>query len=104
MLTKKEREQLKAIAAALPDEPSEMKERVRITGAELLRLNPIAMDQKGKPVIRSKVYTVNKFKAVNHYKRMLKAYDHGGISAIEAYCDGVKERYDEQQKEKEKQS
>lgn len=101
MLTKRERIDLKNIAALLPDEPSDIKETVKVYGWELLRMNPISMDQNGKPVNRKKVYTVEKFKKVDHYKRMLKAYDNGGIDAVETYCDGVRDRYLKEEKEAE---
>lgn len=101
MLTKKERIELKNIANTLPPEPSNVRERVSIMGGELLRLNPIAMDEKGKPIIRSRQYTVEQFKPVNHYKKMLQAYEKNGIEAIDQYVDGVIERFKEQEKEKE---
>lgn len=104
MLTKKERIQLKNIAAALPAEPSNVKEITRIPGWKLLMLNPVAMDRFGKPIVRNRTYEIEQYKPVNHYKRMIAAYDRGGIPAIEKYTDEVKARYDAKQKEKEEKS
>lgn len=101
MTTKKEREQLKAISIALPAEASKTLEVIKVTGADLLRLNPMAIDEKGKPIVRSLTYTVNRHKPVNHFKEIIKAYIQGGVLAVDKYCTEVRERWELDQKVKE---
>jgi len=74
---------LKELAARLPV-PSKVG-KVAFTGRELLAENPDAQDHKGNPIDPKQTYLRHYPPAVNHLRRMRKAYEQGGNTAVNKY-------------------
>lgn len=90
--TKKEKRVIARRARLLPEmEFSNKFDRVRTSGAKILASNPDAKDGNGKPISASQVYLVPVRRRVNHFKEMKRAFEQGGMDAVDRYEAYMKE-------------
>ena len=61
-----------------------------LTGAELREHHGVTTDGQGQPLIDTKLYIVKAPPAVNHHRRLCKAYEQGGYEAVETYLEPFK--------------
>lgn len=76
-------QKLKEIAKQLP--VPDCKPRPSKYGHELIDENPSIRDRHGKELEPKKLYHFVPVPAVNHYKRMRKAFEQGGDQAVMKY-------------------
>jgi len=93
-ITPKTEKALKELAARLPV-PQKVG-KVPVTGKELIDRNPDAKDSSGNPVDPKLNYFHSYPPAVNHLRRMRKAYEEGGNAAVNKYLKPyLKKEYSE---------
>lgn len=61
-----------------------------LTGRQLREQHGISTDGKGQPLVDTQLYIVKAPPAVNHHRRLCKAYEQGGYEAVEAYLEPYK--------------
>lgn len=59
--------------------------KIRVLDAELLKQNPDKMDNKGKPVDANTYYLMDGGIKTNHNRALKKAFQRGGMPAVEEY-------------------
>lgn len=96
-MNKRMTKHLKKIARELPPALTQVKKNW--TGAELLKMNPNELDEKGQPLNPSKIYVREDVEEVNHEKEIFARYKSGGVDAVGQYerdvIDYVKKEMDE---------
>lgn len=87
-LTKAERKKFKELAQALPQTFYKAYVGTKVTGEEILKTKKTYGESK---VVSGKSYVLSKEASfpVNHENRLIKAYESGGMQAVETYCREV---------------
>lgn len=71
-----------------------MFKRVRKGGAELLREFPKATDEFDRPLVAQQYYWRDEPVLVDHTKALRKKFVEGGMEAVDAYCQEVRDFFD----------
>jgi hypothetical protein len=82
-LTKTIDRELRQIAAQLPQQHHHLTGRVK--GSDILALHPEPKGPNGAPIDPERYYMLGKGEAVNHHRRLRKAYERGGREAVIKY-------------------
>lgn len=82
-MNKKDLRNLREVANAMP--AYYQTTYVRVSGAETLKENSSAKDEKGEPLDPNVTYLQQVQMPVNHYRAMKKLLKSGGIEAVKKY-------------------
>lgn len=88
--TKAQRANLEQIAANITTASNVQPGTTQITGAQLISQHGILVDRSGQPIEPAKLYYLKPAPAINHLRRMLKAFAEGGMSEVEEYLKPYK--------------
>lgn len=79
--------QLRAVSQKLPQylQPT----KVRISGKDILKKNPLAKMVDGTPIEADKFYLADSFIPKNHYRALKKAYKKGGHKEAVEYFKAI---------------
>lgn len=93
-VTKAIEKEIKVLATKLPPTFYDANVKKVVTGEVLEKMQNVDVDG---PVDPKKVYTITASKnyPVSHKNRMLTAFKNGGVPAIRAYVDGIKELFND---------
>ena len=94
-ITKQIEKQIRALAAKVPVTYHQAKEYK--SGAALLKDNAEAKDVEGNALDGKKMYGCTVLIADNHFRRMKKAYQEGGVDGVNDYCAKVQVKLDQMQ-------
>lgn len=86
-LTPKITKELHQLAQAItpPDQPPGAQPGKALTAQELKERYGITTDNNGKPLNPMRLYVAKDLPAVNHHRRLLKAFERAGWEAVEQY-------------------
>jgi hypothetical protein len=78
---------LKKAAQLFPT--SEVPQKKRMTGAEVLKIDPTQTGPNGKPLAPAGIYLVNVKVSKNHYNELKRLFYSGGMPAVNEYMNSL---------------
>jgi len=61
--------------------------KIRVSGKEILAVDPEAKDQNDNPIEEGKSYMIEVNAPISHYRALKNAYKKGGESAVKQYAE-----------------